>query len=282
MAPDSVLQPAASRLRKAFPTGGALEQKAWERRHRAVVALVAAHAVGIVLYALGLGESTSQGLVEGGIVMALAAAALLAPGGRAFRSGLAATGLFASSVLIVHLSQGVIEMHFHFFFVVALLSIYHEWLPFGLGIAYFLAHHLVYGIIAPEEVWAHAGAIERPWLWAGIHSAFFVGACLASLLAWRQSEITHARAEAASRRLYAEQIRHKQALEINDNVVQGLAVTKYALDAGNHEYAREVLQGTLGSAKQIVTELLDHDEEISLGPGDLIRLEPAAVVAPRE
>lgn len=282
MASDSLTLPALSRLRKAFPAGGALEQAAWERRHRAVVFLVGAHAVGILLYALGLGEPLVHGSVEGGVVLALALAALFVPGPRWLRSGLATTGLFAASALIVHLSHGVIEMHFHFFFVVALLSIYHEWMPFGLAIVYFLAHHLVYGVIAPEDVWAHEGAMQRPWLWAGIHSAFFIGACLASLLAWRQSEVTHAKAEAASQRLYAEQLRHKQALEINDNVVQGLAVTKYALDTGNHEYARAALQGTLGSARQIVTELLEHDEEIPLGPGDLIRLDPAVVVAPTE
>lgn len=68
-----------------------------------------------------------------------------------------------------------------------------------------------------------------------------------------------------------------------DDVVQGLAVTKYALEAGDHEYAHAVLDGALGSARAIINELLeDTAEGASLGPGDLVRLDPAVVVARRK
>lgn len=274
---------ATSRLRQVLPSSGALDARVWERRHRGIVLLLLAHALGIFAYALALGNSWSISLLDGGIVGLFAVLAAGVKGTRPLRAGLAALGLFAASALIVNLSHGVIEMHFHFFFVVAMLSLYHEWVPFGLGILFVSVYYGALGLTTPETVFNDAGANGRPWLWVAIHGAFFIGASAASLMAWRQSEATHAKAEETSRRLSAEQLRQKQALEINDNVVQGLAVAMYSLDAGDEEFAREALRGTLVSARQIVTELLeDPDKDISVGPGDLIRLDPAVVVAPTE
>ena len=84
-------------------------------------------------------------------------------------------------------------------------------------------------------------------------------------------------------RVYEEQLRRRQALEINDNVVQGLTVAKYALDAGDYEDAKRAVEKTLGAARQIITHLLDEGpEDLRLVAGDLVRLEPATVVlAPR-
>jgi hypothetical protein len=53
-------------------------------------------------------------------------------------------------------------------------------------------------------------------------------------------------------------IRRQQALEINDNVVQGLAVAKYAFDLGDLDRAREAVEGTLGAARRIISDLLDE------------------------
>jgi hypothetical protein len=80
----------------------------------------------------------------------------------------------------------------------------------------------------------------------------------------------------------AEQLRRRQVLEINDNIVQGLVVAKYALDADDSEHAREAVEQTLIAARRIITDLLDGSvtEELKMRPGDLIRLQPATVVLP--
>jgi hypothetical protein len=53
-------------------------------------------------------------------------------------------------------------------------------------------------------------------------------------------------------------IRRQQALEINDNVVQGLAVAKYAFDLGDMDRAKAAIEGTLGAARRIISDLLDE------------------------
>ena len=72
------------------------------------------------------------------------------------------------------------------------------------------------------------------------------------------------------------QLRRHQALEINDNVVQGLAVAKYAFDLGETEKAREAIDGTLGAARRIISDLLDEvgSDEV-FGAAALVREKPA-------
>lgn len=74
------------------------------------------------------------------------------------------------------------------------------------------------------------------------------------------------------------QMRRQQALEINDNVVQGLTVTKLAFDLGDRDKAMNALQETLASARGIITRLLkDIDETDQIKPGQLVRESAASV-----
>lgn len=70
--------------------------------------------------------------------------------------------------------------------------------------------------------------------------------------------------------------RERQALELHDGIVQGLAETKLALDMGRREEGRKALEATLQSARRIMTGLLgEESSELALGPGDLRRNAPA-------
>ena len=70
--------------------------------------------------------------------------------------------------------------------------------------------------------------------------------------------------------------REHHALEINDNVVQGLTEAQLALDLGRTDQARDAIERTLGAARQLVTALLGD-----LGPGDLRRSAPADQPRPK-
>jgi len=75
--------------------------------------------------------------------------------------------------------------------------------------------------------------------------------------------------------------RQRQALEINDNIVQGLTVAKLALELDEREYSEAALASALAAASRIISDLLGHaDAENRLGPGDLVRETPAKVIDP--
>ncbi|HVF74241.1 MAG TPA: hypothetical protein VM938_04270 [Acidimicrobiales bacterium] len=72
--------------------------------------------------------------------------------------------------------------------------------------------------------------------------------------------------------------RQRRALEINDEIVQGLSVAKLALELDERGRSAEALEQALASARTIISDLLgDTEEEFRLGPGDLRRRAPAHV-----
>ena len=76
-------------------------------------------------------------------------------------------------------------------------------------------------------------------------------------------------------------VRERQALEINDNIVQGLTVAKYALTMGADDQSKQAIEDTLRRARSIITDLLgDPGSGMELGPGDLRRSEPAVIADP--
>ena len=78
-------------------------------------------------------------------------------------------------------------------------------------------------------------------------------------------------ADLAAARKQQAVFRRKQALELNDEVVQGLVAAKLAFESGQAETGLESVAATLVRAKAIVTRLLeDFREEGELEPGDLI------------
>ena len=72
--------------------------------------------------------------------------------------------------------------------------------------------------------------------------------------------------------------KQRQALEINDNIVQGLVIAETALALDEHEQSQAALESTLAAARQIISDLLGEvGTEVRLGPGDLRRSKAASV-----
>jgi diguanylate cyclase (GGDEF)-like protein len=177
-----------ARIARLLPHGGALPEHVWERRHRAILFLLWAHAPSIVVFALIRGYTLDHSLVEVTPIVATAAFAGIRTARRGLRSGMAAVGLLTSSAVIVHLSGGVIEAHFHFFVMVGVLTMYQDWIPYLIAIAYVVLHHGVMGVLDPASVYNHPAAQAHPWTWAGVHGAFVLAASAAYIGAWRMNE----------------------------------------------------------------------------------------------
>ncbi|MCA1831396.1 MAG: MASE1 domain-containing protein [Actinomycetota bacterium] len=86
------------------------------------------------------------------------------------------------------------------------------------------------------------------------------------------------RAEETERELREASFRHRQALEINDTVVQGLAAAVHGLERGESQRSMQALDRTLEAARTMMANLLG--QTTSIAPGDLVRAEPATVLHP--
>jgi signal transduction histidine kinase len=65
--------------------------------------------------------------------------------------------------------------------------------------------------------------------------------------------------------------RQRSALEINDNIVQGLTLAQYRYEAGQHEAAHEAVVKTLAAARKMMSDLVDPSIGMPIEPGDLVR-----------
>src|SRR5689334_9753824 len=102
-----------------LPRGRGLSQPDFEARHRLITIILALHVPGIVAYSMATGHTFDAGLLNALPVAILLLGALL-PGARLRRSLAASLGLLTSSAVLVHISGGLIELHFHYFVAVAI------------------------------------------------------------------------------------------------------------------------------------------------------------------
>ncbi len=183
------------------PSGGSLPEKVWRGRRRFLVGLVWFHAAAIVVAGPLLGHGWELSLaallhhgtvlhtaVEGLAVAFFAALASWPRASRTFQATAVGFGLMSASGVLVHLSGGYIEAHFHFFVMLAFLALFQDWIPYLLAVAFVAVHHGVVGVIWPTEVYNHAAAYSSPWTWAAIHAGFVLASCVGSVIAWRFNE----------------------------------------------------------------------------------------------
>ncbi|MPZ75341.1 MAG: GAF domain-containing protein [Deltaproteobacteria bacterium] len=184
-----------------LPSGESLPADVWQSRHRFLLRLTWSHALLIALIGPVLGYSWELSfhalfrdgtvlhtLAEGSIVGFFASIATLVTINRAIRATAVGFGLVSASAILVHLSGGYIELHFHFFVVLAFLALYQDRVCYLLAIVYVALHHGVVGAIWPQHVYNHTAAINAPWTWGAIHALFVLCAAAGSVIAWRFNE----------------------------------------------------------------------------------------------
>jgi hypothetical protein len=235
--------------------------------------LLWAHVVVLFGFALVRGYGVVHAVTEAGIVAMFAALAANPGWGIRVRSAAATVGLMSASGVLVHLSGGVIEAHFHFFAMVGIITLYQDWAPFGLAIAFVAVHHGLASTVDRRSVFNHYAALNNPWKWALIHGLFVLGASAANVYAWRLNEEAASETERFRARLDEAERRRVSALQINDDIVQGLAVVSLALSLGQDELARQEVDRTLAAARGIITDLLGESDG-AIQPGSLRRTAP--------
>ena len=268
------------RVWHTLPRGRPLPEEVWQRRHRAVLILLGAHAPGVVVFALFRGFGLRHSLFEGAILAAAALAAATPAFQPRTRAAIASVGLLAASAVLVHISGGYIEFHFHFFVMVGVIALYQQWLPFLLAIGFVVLHHGIGGAVDAHAVYNHPGAWEHPWRWAALHGAFIVGMSIASLVAWRLNEqqaLHDPLTKLPNRALFWDRVDH--ALRRSSREGESLAVlfidvdTFKAVNDGLGHGAGDAVLDTVG--RRIAATVREPDTVARLGGDEFaVLLEP--------
>ena len=176
-------------VRAALPQGRFLPDTVWAERHRRILLLLWLHVPGLFVFAVFRGQSLLHSVTEVALVAMFPAAAEVLHHQRRVATVVASLGLLTCSAVLVHLSGGVIEAHFHYFVIVGVVTLYQDWLPFLIAVTYVVVQHGVAGVVAPDSVFNHRSALDHPWQWAGIHGAFILAMSFAAIASWKFNEV---------------------------------------------------------------------------------------------
>jgi diguanylate cyclase (GGDEF)-like protein len=176
-------------LKHWLPKGQLLPEHVLRRRHRSIVILLWLHVPALFAFGVLMGNSVLHTGVDVSMVVLCGVGASLERFRLKARIIAASFGLVTCSAVLVDLWGGITEAHFHFFVMIGVLTLYQDWTPFLVAIAFVVIHHGVGGVLDPRAVFGdNPQADKDPWLWAGIHGAFVLAASVAHIVAWRTNE----------------------------------------------------------------------------------------------
>ena len=177
-----------TRLIDALPRGGTLPYEQWAQRHRGILTLLWLHAIGVPCFGILSGNSAFLSAAAGLTIAAIAGVGSLTILSRNARAAMTTVGLMVAASLLVHLSGGIVEMHFHFFVLLAVIVLYQDWVPFLVALILIVGDHGIMGMLVPFLVYNHSAAQHHPWTWAAIHGLFILAEGAALLVYWRVNE----------------------------------------------------------------------------------------------
>jgi len=161
------------------------------------------HAVAALAVVLLFGKHPLwQALVGGALLSGVATVTYpFFAGTRRYRLVVAAL-LMLYAALLIHLSGGLIEMHFQIFVALAFLIIYYDWLPIVLAAGLIAVHHVLFNAFWPYSVYKDGPS----WTITFVHAFFVVLQTAAGVLIAQRIRTSALALAQAARRLATEQV----------------------------------------------------------------------------
>uniref|UniRef100_UPI001FE81C28 sensor histidine kinase n=1 Tax=Pseudonocardia pini TaxID=2758030 RepID=UPI001FE81C28 len=198
------------RVLDLLPRGNTLDDESFARRHRLLCVVLLAHVP--VLFGIGMLAGNGAGTTALVLLVPLALALLgyLARGRRRVASSLVTAGLVSCSVILVGLTHGTIESHFHFFVIIGFIALYQDWVPFLWNVVLTVLSHGIGTALASDLIFNHPAAQASPWLWAGVHGIAVFFACTGLVIFWRITEDEQTAREGLGRELLLAEVQHRK------------------------------------------------------------------------
>lgn len=197
-------------LQKYIPGGELLDDETFHRRHLLLSLLLAAHIPALAVFALVRGFAPVEAALYLVPVLPFLAVGRLVHERRVSAFFIAA-GLVCCAGVLVYLSGGMIEAHFHFFVLIGFIALYQDWVPFGWNIIFVVLSHGLGSALAPDAMYDHHAAQNSPWLWALIHGVAVLAACTGVGIYWRSAEDAQRRSTAMASDLAAAEVSAAEA-----------------------------------------------------------------------
>jgi signal transduction histidine kinase len=198
-------------IRTNLPRGNTLDEKTFRQRHDFLCWVLVLHVPALFVLGVWLGFSPGHVGLEVTFPAACVVLARLSVNRRLAAFFVTAGLVYCSSVL-VHLSGGMIEAHFHFFILIGLIALYQDWIPFLWDVVFTVLSHGIGSAIGATLIFNHGAGQNRPWTWAMIHGAAVLAACVAQIILWKQTEDEQQHNITLAREIAAADVERQEAM----------------------------------------------------------------------
>ena len=174
------------------------------------------------------------------------------------RSLLSGGAVLVTSAGLVSVTEGNLLAHFSFIIAIVILASYREVLVYFMGILVIFTYYLVLGFWDPELIITNHNYTNYAILSILLATIVLTGG--ASAIGWLLDNDSDRDNQALKAALDVVSLRQRQAIQIHDDVIQGLVVAQYAIDTDDNELAYRSLTKSLTAAKELVGNLLLSEE----------------------
>ncbi len=167
-------------------------------------------------------------LFLGGLVTIPPALLALSRPGRTLTRHFVAAGQMLVSALLIHLTGGRIETHFHVFGSLAILAFYRDWRVLLTATIVVAADHFVRGVYWPQSVFGVLTASSWRWLehagWVIFENVFLARSCAQSIAEMREIAARRASLEETNERIEDEVVARTAELSASESRLRAAAL----------------------------------------------------------